>query len=228
MCNGERFEELLLKQYALYPKMQLSDMVKFIYQNEFAGGHFITDEESSLERLKEECLSLGHSLDSYVQRTFGFERIGNGLCRLHLVPFADLPISPVTINRFFIHTANSVQGTVLNFEAKLNMLRRVCQKHVLPFSLVELDRYLHDYKKCGYPSVSHSLSFKRAYSPAYRVVYCTYSEHLELFSQIDEALKTKETVSLPVTEYLISVIDLLRTVYRCHFQENKCFISVLR
>ena len=30
-------KSLLLKQYELHPKMQIQDMVKLIYQNEFAG-----------------------------------------------------------------------------------------------------------------------------------------------------------------------------------------------
>ena len=34
--------------------MQLQDMVKLIYQNEFAGGHMIADEKESLKRLEDE------------------------------------------------------------------------------------------------------------------------------------------------------------------------------
>ena len=44
--------KVLLKHYACYPKMDIQDMVKLIYQNEFAGGHLIENEKASLEFLQ--------------------------------------------------------------------------------------------------------------------------------------------------------------------------------
>ena len=52
---------LLLKQYDLYPKMQIQHIVKLIYQNEFAGGHLIENEDDSLRKLQDELCSLKHS-----------------------------------------------------------------------------------------------------------------------------------------------------------------------
>ena len=43
MQDREEFKKALLMQYERYPGMQIADMVKLIYQNEFAGGHLITN-----------------------------------------------------------------------------------------------------------------------------------------------------------------------------------------
>ena len=50
-------EKILIEHCSRYPCMQIQDMIKLIYQNEFAGGHLISDRKGSLARLKEEYLS---------------------------------------------------------------------------------------------------------------------------------------------------------------------------
>ena len=44
----------MMMHVGLYPEMQIQDMVKLIFQNEFAGGHFISNEQKSLYRLLDE------------------------------------------------------------------------------------------------------------------------------------------------------------------------------
>jgi len=75
---------LLLRQYDLYPKMQIQDMVKLIYQNEFAGGHLIENEKDSLQKLQEECRYWERYSPNGRIPDDAFEEIGNGLCRFHL------------------------------------------------------------------------------------------------------------------------------------------------
>jgi len=36
--------------------------------------------------------------------------------------------------------------------------------------LEELEAYLEEYKRAGYPMVSHSEQYRQAYKPAYRIV----------------------------------------------------------
>ncbi len=71
MNNTAGLEDILVKHYKRYPCMQIQDMVKLIYQNEFAGGHLINDENDSLSRLREEysivtgkCKLIGYESDS--------------------------------------------------------------------------------------------------------------------------------------------------------------------
>ena len=100
---------LLLKQYDLYPKMQIQDIVKLIYQNEFAGGHLIENEDDILRKLQEELCSLKHSCTDKRIPCDAFEDIGNNLCRLHLAALKYYDISLNTVNKLFISTANSIK-----------------------------------------------------------------------------------------------------------------------
>ncbi len=193
-------KSLLLKQYELYPKMQIQDIVKLIYQNEFAGGHLITNEIDSMEHLKEECRSLWqrHSANRKISIDKVFEEIGNGLCRLHLAALKSGVISLTTVNRFFVSTANSISGSIQSFEEKLDVLRQCCKDRELLFPLNELEVYLHDYRSQGYPPVSHSDNYRAAYSPAYRIVRLEYRDFFEIFCRIDALLKVQNSVKVAI------------------------------
>lgn len=192
--------------------MQIQDMVKLIYQNEFAGGHMIENEEESLKRLNEECrhierhFSVAGNNGEETGEVFGgtfrdagepfeaFEDIGNGLCRFNLAFLKNTGISTRTLNRFFVNTANSVRGSVKGFEGKLGVLTQYCRDGQLPFSLEELEVYISDYKSKGYPPVSHSEAYRKAYSPSYRIICSEYRDFFEAFSRIDALLESGEKV----------------------------------
>jgi len=54
MNDNGGLEKILTEHYRRYPCMQIKDMVKLIYQNEFGGGHMVSDREESLVRLRDE------------------------------------------------------------------------------------------------------------------------------------------------------------------------------
>ena len=43
ISDGDQLQEVLLWHQQRYPRMQIQDLVKLVYQNEFAGGHMIAD-----------------------------------------------------------------------------------------------------------------------------------------------------------------------------------------
>ncbi len=197
MKDKNNLKSLLLKQYELYPKMQLQDMVKLIYQSEFAGGHMIANEKESLKRLRDELRDLKtHGLNKITSQTF--EDIGNGLCRLHLSALENRAIELETINKFFVNTANSVVGNVESFEEKLDVLKECCEEGALPYSLQELETYLTEYKNQGYPPVSHSDIYKVLYNPAYRIVKEEYGRFFELFNRIDSLMKLQGPIYVAI------------------------------
>ena len=48
MNDTAGLEKILVEHNRRYPCMQIQDMVKLIYQNEFAGGHLVSDRGMSL------------------------------------------------------------------------------------------------------------------------------------------------------------------------------------
>jgi uridine kinase len=197
MKDGDSFKKLMLKHYQLHPKMQLQDMVKLIYQNEFAGGHLITNENDSLMRLTEEYQGLNKNSRNRIIPA-AFEEIGSGLCRVNLAALHSTEIDITTVNRFFINTANSVCGSIKSFEEKLDVLKECCKDRSLPYGFGELEAYLDDYQRQGYPPVSHSKNYQTAYSPAYRIVKTEYMYYFKIFQKIDSLMKSNDSIQIAI------------------------------
>jgi len=219
--------ELLLKQHEQYPKMLIQDMVKLLYQNEFGSGHFVHSEDSSLARLRTEYDSLIQSDEHLL-----FEDIGNNLCRMHLAGLKS-QVSLETVNKFFVHTANTVSGSNKGFEEKLDILKQCCRKGQLPYSPLLLELYIRYYKKNGYPPVSHSEEYRKAYNPAYRIVRSVFRDYFQLFSHIDSLLKTPEPILVAIDGNCASgkstLTALLSEVYDCNvFHMDDFFLPVAK
>ncbi len=229
MRNKNELRKLLLKQYELYPKAQLQDMVKLIYQNEFAGGHMIDNQRNSLRRLQEEFSELKpDSRAKPVPNTF--ERIGNGLCRLHLEALQGWGIDITTINKFFVNTANSVRGNIQSFEKKLDILKQCCRDGSLPYSVEDLKTYLHYYKIQGYPPISHSQDYRTLYEPAYRIVKVEYCHYLEVFRKIDSLMRLHDTVQVAIDGNAgagkTTLARIISSVYDCNiFHMDDFFLT---
>lgn len=219
MKDRESLKKLLLKQYELYPKMQITDMIKLIYQNEFAGGHLIVNEDDCLRRLTEEL----QDLKKYSSDTMSpavFEEIGNGLCRLDLTGIQNSGIDISTINRFFISTANSVSGSIKSFEEKLEVFKQCCMDKSLPYPLEEVEAYLNEYERQGYPPVSHSRDYRALYSPAYRIVKVEYLYYFEIFRKIDSLMKSHDSIKVAIDGNCgagkSTLAALIGDVYECN------------
>jgi dephospho-CoA kinase len=187
-----KIEELIKAHITRYPKMEIADAVKLLYQNEFGGGHIIKDERQSLERLESELVSLAPDLTVPL-----FEDIGNGYVRLNLAAAKD-QISAETLNRIFVKSSNAARGNMRSFYIKLSALHRPCQNGELPFEPGELYKYILEYEKKGCPPVGHSAAYKSAYVPAYRVVLREYAVYFKLFSVIDSVLSKKPRANVAI------------------------------
>ena len=156
--------EMILQYHArCYPEMEPTDAVKLIYQNEFGGGHLVRDPEVFRTRLEEEYHRVAPKTG-----ISSWESIGNGLIRVHLSALEESQLENLAVS--FIASARWHTGTMDCFLRKLELLRKMTAQNVFSFDLQELDRYLEGYRKAGYPMVSHSERYRRAYAPAYRIV----------------------------------------------------------
>ena len=156
---------ILLAHAARYPKMEPRDAVKLLYQNEFGGGHMIPDEEKCLSYLESEYCSISPASGIPI-----LEDIGSGFFRVNLAALDAQGITPKELGYAFIRSSSLHLGNKEEFLKKLQLLRELAAEGKMPFSLYDLDVYLADYEKSGYPPVSHSDAYRQAYSPAYRVV----------------------------------------------------------
>lgn len=161
----KELREILTAHAGRYPAMGPQDGVKLVYQNEFGGGHLVSDPEQSLERLRTEWAAVDRAPNTPLA-----EEIGNGMVRIQLrgMDGAEYPLE--ALNRDFIRSAAARRGSMTAFLEKLDVLRGLAGEGVFGFSLRELEDYLGPYTASGCPAVSHSEAYRAAYRPAYRVI----------------------------------------------------------
>ena len=210
MPDKNDLTNILIRQYQNYPQLELQDLAKLIYQNEFGGGHLIQNEQEAFIRLKKEweqickpgaskSMAAGVAGAGPADKNTGgyYESIGNGLCRLYL----DERITPELlgcIHRMFCLTANTVKGSLSSFEEKCRLLLACCSRGDLPFSADEYHRYMNTYREKGYPVLSHSAAYHAIYRPAYRIVYESYGYYLSVIGRIAKLLTEQEYVTVAV------------------------------
>ena len=159
--------ESVLKDHAKrYPRMEPTDAVKLLYQNEFGGGHLIRDVDACLRFLRAEYESV--SRDPAAPRR---EYIGNGIYRVNLAALTEAELED--LGRDFIASAAAHRGDLDRFIKKLAVLRKLTAEGVFGFDSAQLEEYLTAYEQAGYPMVSHSSAYREYYKPAYRIIKTT-------------------------------------------------------
>lgn len=161
----ESLEQVLRRHARKYPMMQPTDAVKLIYQNVFGGGHLIRDPEACRNALQREYECTPQDPHAPL-----LESIGNGLVRVMLNAVDANNYSIRQLGEDFIRSSEAHKGNLNSFLIKLEILRKVTDSGSFGFTLEELEAYLEEYKRAGYPMVSHSEQYRRFYNPAYRIV----------------------------------------------------------
>jgi uridine kinase len=212
MHSETALKGIILDHARRYPRMEVVDAVKLVYQNEFGGGHLIADEALSLRRLEQEYAATPQTADAPL-----YEDIGGDQGRFHLCALDAHGIAVTTLNKFFIESAKRTKGSAASMEKKLASLHALCAANELPFGLSALEAFLCDYKAKGTPQVSHSPAFREAYRPAYRVVRREYAFFAPLFAAIDATVANKGLVRVGIDGRCASgkstLADLMAAVY---------------
>ena len=159
----KELESVLREHARRYPRMEPTDAVKLLYQNEFGGGHLIRDVEACLRYLRAEFDAVPK--DPAATRR---EYIGNGIYRIHLAALSEGDLD--ALGRNFIASAAAHKGDRNRFMKKLGVLKTLTAEGVFAFDTAQLEQYLAAYEGSGCPAVSHSPAYRAHYHPSYRVV----------------------------------------------------------
>lgn len=165
----ENLKDILRCHAARYPLMEPRDAVKLIYQNEFGAAHLISDEAAARAALAAEYAATVH--DGTALRC---EEIGGGIARIHLAALRKEELDGLA--EAFFACAKERRGSLGGLRKKLRLLTKLAEEGTLPFSAASLSAFLADYEKAGFPALSHSEAYRKAYRPAYRIVCLAESE----------------------------------------------------
>ncbi|MBO5339901.1 MAG: hypothetical protein J6A62_02750 [Oscillospiraceae bacterium] len=204
----EQLAQLLKEHYDNHPGMEIRDAVKFLYQHFMGPGHLISDEAAASARLKEEWDIVRPDKNAPL-----CEDLGNNLCRLNLNRCKAEHLSTSTFSILFFLTAQDFAPNPAGLEQALNLV------YALPFPKENIDRYLADYRAQGCPMVSHSEGFRRAYSPAYRIVSKHYVNLIPVLCAIEEAQKIHPNLRVaidgPCASGKSTLGAALAAIFRC-------------
>ena len=199
--------QLLREHFDLHPDMQVQDAVKFLYQSHLGGGHLIADEADCLARLRTEWTLVKGNPSAPLTTP-----LGNNLYRLHLNQCKAIGLSSHTVNRLFCLTAQGMQPNPQQFAQSLEELGK------LPFPREMVAVFLAEYRAQGCPMLSHSHTYRQAYSPAYRIVSAQYVKLLPLLAAIDRRMERYEQVQMgidgPCASGKSTLGQLLSTIYQ--------------
>ncbi len=208
----EKTKSLLINHCKTYPKAQLQDIFKYIYQSSFGCEHMVTDLDSVTQRIEEEYKIINKGTCGCT------EELDGAFCRVPL-SVLNTGISADTLGKLFFLSAEKKGEGMTALLEKLDVARELITQKKLPFDLESFDSALSKWKDEGYPAIHHSDTFREEYSPSYRVIAKEYVPALCLFAEIDKHLEKGE-VKLAIEGGSASgkttLADTLSKVYDCN------------
>lgn len=207
----ESTRQFLLEQCARYPALQPQDLLKALHQSVFGCGHFITDETAARTLLEQELDSPGPAAE--------IELLDGAFCRLPLGYPEKHGLSPDTLLRLFVLSAEGATGSVDLLRDKLAVLLELADAGQLPFSPEAAHTAVSAWEQAGFPACRHSAEFRAAYHPTYRVIRKEYLRLLPLLCAIDRKATQQERVLLAIEGGSASgkttLSQLLSRIYGC-------------
>ena len=145
------FKQYLIRHKNKYPKSEIKDYLKQIYQSEFAGGHMIKDKQSSFIYLTEEYTNTNYS------NKLLYEYISNNIIRINIKPAIDIYNSE-TINDLFYESSKIIHNS--------NTIMDKCSALTTIFNT---NNEIIEFSK-NPKAIHHSEIYRKSYEPHYRVV----------------------------------------------------------
>ena len=175
-------KRLLTEHYKAYPKMQIEDVFKYLFQSSFGCEHLISDADAVLSYIKREYETVHKTAPALV------EPLDCDFSRVHLSSLNG-GLTPETLARLFFLSAKAIPDGREKLIEKLAVARELIKDGTLPLDIDLFDREHAAWRDMNYPAVRHSAIFRESYHPAYRVISNRFSEYLPIFSEIDKRLK---------------------------------------
>lgn len=196
---------LLIKHCETYPKLQIQDVFKFLYQSAFGCEHFIASPETVTEYIQKEYAKISHQSQPLV------EPLDGAYCRVHL-SYLNSGLNASTLGSLFFLSAKKEEN------GKQELLQKLAVAKELPFQKEAFDDAVEKWAAAGYPPVHHSDVFREAYKPSYRVIAKEYIPFLPFFAELDKRLaKGPLTVAIEggSASGKTTLSQLLAKIYDC-------------
>lgn len=201
----------LYEHFLNYPKLEIQDVFKYIYQSAFGCEHMVSSEKEVKERIVTEY-------NDGVKDNTPFTALDGKYSRVHL-SYLDRGLSPDTLAKLFTASAKKEEQGSQRLLAMLCEVKEIAAQGLLPFDIAEFEAAEQAWADKGYAPVHHSQSFRDNYKPAYRVISNRFIPFLPLFARVDKMLE-KGNVILALEGGSASgkstLGDILKMLYDCN------------
>ena len=179
-------KEFILNQYKQYPKLELQDILKGLYQSSF-GYDF--------------ALSNLHESSNIV------EYLSNDIIRLHFNP----GLKKETLNKLSKLSENPNGKKIL--DKNLNILINTLDE--LPFDKNTSIQFIKKWKDQDYPNLTHSQVFQDSYHPSYCLIKKNFLPYLEILKVLDTKEEYILAIDGKCTSGKTTFSKLLEEIYDC-------------
>ena len=173
--------QCLQEHFQVYPKLQVEDVFKYLFQSAFGCEHLVSNEEAALAYINREYETVSKTEKPYI------EPLDGEYSRVYLSCLND-GLQPETLAKLFCLSAKKEENGRAALEEKIEVAKELVVSGESPIDQEAFAQKLAAWQELGYPAVHHSNAFREAYKPAYRVIANRYVSFLPLFTQIDKLL----------------------------------------
>lgn len=172
MSDLEQTRILLTEHCKKYPLLKIQDIFKFLHQSAFGCEHLVSSLDAAKVRIAEEYATLSsHAVQE-------IEQLDGEYCRVPLSILRSEPDVKLLAKLFYMSAKAEPCGKERLIE-KLNVAKQLIEEGALPFDAAEFDHALDEWKAQDFSAMRHSEVFRKAYSPAYRVIANEYISMLK-------------------------------------------------
>ncbi len=182
MKQNEQTRKLIIMHYKQYPKLQIQDIFKFLYQSSFGCEHWVSSVETVVSNICAEYESISHKSQPTV------EPLDGEYSRVHL-SYLNSGLRAETLGKLFCLSSKRESEGKTNLTKKLSVAMELVREKALPFQEDEFHAAMKDWEAQGYPAIHHSDIFNREYSLSYRIIANEYLPFLPLFKELDVRLE---------------------------------------
>lgn len=166
-----KFRRILADQITRYPQMDVQDLYKLIHQAALGSEHAVHRYEAARHWLQRELNELAEGPKEPVIDTISTD---GQIARVNLRPYVESGGDLDKLLGAFIRSANEYRGTEDQLCSLWFCAEKLASSGELPYERDAMRAFFEKMKARSFPAVHHSVEYKEAYNPRYRVVSIEY------------------------------------------------------
>ncbi|MFH0988412.1 MAG: hypothetical protein V1799_00155 [bacterium] len=169
------FRNIALSHYHRYPKMEIQDYYKLVYQAAMGNEHLMVDTSALSQYLFAELASVNANLN---EPLLEFISPDSSLARINLRPFKALGRNPKELLDAMLKTAKVFIKSRDNLQNWWSDIEKLSLDTLITCKKADLQQYFQSIQRQNYPAQHHSQQYASFYKPAYRVALVKYLQNI--------------------------------------------------